>query len=146
MKYIKFKNSKKITLKKFLLDKSISMRAYKDLLKTGIIVNDKPVFKNINLNNEDIVKLAIDEEGLDYEPIKGYLDVVYEDENILIVNKPSNLTVNSKNQVSLSNYIANYFLENDIKAKIRLINRLDMNTSGLCMVAKNKYAQAYYQK
>lgn len=146
MKYIKFKNSKKITLKKFLLDKSISMRAYKDLLKTGIIVNDKPVFKNINLNNKDIVKLAIDEEGLDYEPIKGYLDVVYEDENILVVNKPSNLTVNSKNQVSLSNYIANYFLENDIKAKIRLINRLDMNTSGLCMVAKNKYAQAYYQK
>lgn len=136
MKYIKFKNSKKITLKKFLLGKSISMRAYKALLKTGILVNDKPVFKNINLNNEDIVKLAVDEEALDYEPIKAYLDVVYEDENILVVNKPSNLTVNSKNQVSLSNYIANYFLENDIKAKIRLINRLDMNTSGLCMVEK----------
>lgn len=146
MKYIKFKNSKKITLKKFLLGKSISMRAYKALIKTGILVNDKPVFKNINLNNEDIVKLGIDEEALDYEPIKGCLDVVYEDENILVVNKPSNLTVNSKNQVSLSNYIANYFLENDIKSKIRLINRLDMNTSGLCMVAKNKYAQAYYQK
>ena len=56
MKYIKFKNSKKTTLKKFLLGKSISMRAYKALLKTGILVNDKPVFKNINLNNEDIVK------------------------------------------------------------------------------------------
>lgn len=85
------------------------MRAYKALIKTGILVNDKPVFKNINLNNEDIVKLGIDEEALDYEPIKGCLDVVYEDENILVVNKPSNLTVNSKNQVSLSNYIANYF-------------------------------------
>lgn len=146
MKYIKFKNSNKITLKKFLKEKSISMRAYQELLKTGVLVNDKKIYENITLNKGYIIKIIINDENIDYEPIKGNLDIVYEDFNILIINKPSNLTVNSKNQVSFANFIAYYFKDNNIKAKIRFVNRLDMNTSGLCMIAKNKYAQAYYQK
>lgn len=146
MKYIKFINSTKIFLKKFLKEKSISIRAYQDLIKNGILVNEKLVFKNIALNKGDIIKIRIEEENIDYEPIKGNLIVAYEDDNLLVVNKPSDITVNSKNQVSLANYIAYYYQENNIKAKIRLISRLDMNTSGLMMVAKNKYAQAYYQK
>lgn len=146
MKYIKFKNSKKIFLKKFLKEKSISMRAYQELIKGGIFVNDEPTFKNIALKEGDTIKIFIEDENLDYKPIKGNLKIVYEDDNLLVVNKPSGLTVNSNNQVSLANYLAYYFKENNIKAKIRLISRLDMNTSGLMMVAKNKYAQAYYQK
>lgn len=146
MKYIKFINLKKISLKNFLKEKSISMRAYQELVKSGILVNDKLVFKNIDLKVGDIIKIRVEEENLDYEPIKGNLKIVYEDDNLLVINKPSGLTVNSKNQVSLANYLAYYFKENNIKAKIRLVSRLDMNTSGLMMVAKNKYAQAYYQK
>lgn len=146
MKYIKFKNSKKISLKKFLKEKSISMRAYQELIKGGIFVNDEPTFKNIALKEGDTIKIFIEDENLDYNPIEGDLKIVYEDDNLLVVNKPSGLTVNSNNQVSLANYLAYYFKENNIKAKIRLISRLDMNTSGLMMVAKNKYAQAYYQK
>lgn len=146
MKYIKFINSKKISLKKFLKEKSISMRAYQELIKKGILVDNEKVYKNISLNERTVVKIPVKDESLDYEPIAGDLDIIYEDENILVVNKVSGLTVNSKNQVSLANFIAYYFKENQIKAKIRLINRLDMDTSGLMMVAKNKYAQAYYQK
>ncbi|WP_311480358.1 RluA family pseudouridine synthase [uncultured Anaerococcus sp.] len=146
MKYIKFKNSKKISLKKFLKEKSISMRAYQELIKGGIFVNDEPTFKNIALKEGDTIKIFIEDENLDYKPIEGDLKIVYEDDNLLVVNKPSGLTVNSNNQVSLANYLAYYYQENNIKAKIRLISRLDMNTSGLMMVAKNKYAQAYYQK
>lgn len=146
MKYIKFINSEKISLKKFLKEKSISMRAYQDLIKDGIIVNNDIVYKNFRLSEGDVIKLPIDEENIDYDPIKGDIRLVYEDENLLVTNKPSGLTVNSQNQVSLANYLAYYFQKNNIKAKIRLISRLDMNTSGLMMVAKNKYAQAYYQK
>lgn len=146
MKYIKFINNGENTLKKFLKEKNISKRSYKELLKSGILINDKLVYKNISLKNKDLVKIKIDEENLDYKPINGNIDIIYEDDNVLIVNKPFNLTVNSKNQVSLSNFLAYYFKENNIKAKVRLINRLDMNTSGLLMVAKNKFAQAYYQK
>ena len=147
MNYIKFVNYlNNISLKKFLKENSISMRAYKELIKEGILVNDRLVYKNINLYENDEIKISIIDEAYDYEPVKGGIDIVYEDDNILVVNKSYGITVNSNNQVSLANHIAYYFKENDIKTKIRLINRLDMNTSGLMMVAKNKYAQAYYQK
>lgn len=146
MKYIIFKNLEKIYLKKFLIKHSISARSYSDLIKKGILVNDKAVFNNVQLIDGDIIKIKIEQEEIDYMPIKGDIDIVYEDENIIVLNKPSGLTVNSKNQISLSNYLAYYFQKSNIKAKIRLINRLDMNTSGLMMVAKNKYAQAFYQK
>lgn len=147
MNYIKFINYlNNITLKKFLKENSISMRAYKELIKEGILVNDRLVYKNINLYENDEIKISIIDEAYDYEPVKGEINIVYEDDNILVVNKSYGITVNSNNQVSLANNIAYYFKENNIKTKIRLINRLDMNTSGLMMVAKNKYAQAYYQK
>ncbi|WP_311481891.1 RluA family pseudouridine synthase [uncultured Anaerococcus sp.] len=146
MKYIKIKNNKKISLKKFLKENYISMRAYQELLKNGIYLNDKLLFKNVDLVAGDVVKIKIEEENLDYEPIKGNLDVIFENDNILVINKPSGITVNSKNQINLSNFIAYYFHESNIKAKIRLVNRLDMNTSGLMMIAKNKYTHAYYQK
>lgn len=146
MNYIKFVNLNKISLKKFLKEKSISMRAYKDLMKDGIFVNDNLVYRNIDIKKNDIVKIMIAEEDYDYKPIKGLLDIVYEDDNLLVINKDYGITVNSNNQVSLANHLAYYFKESGIKAKIRLVNRLDMNTSGLIMIAKNKYAQAYYQK
>lgn len=147
MNYIKFVNNlNKVTLKKYLKDNNLSKRAYQDLIKDGILVNGKMVSSNINLKKDDIIKIKIFEEDYDYEPIRGNLDIVYEDENLLVISKDYGITVNSNNQVSLANHIAYYFKENNIKAKIRLINRLDMNTSGLMMVAKNKYAQAYYQK
>lgn len=147
MNYIKFVNNlEKISLKRFLKENYISMRAYQDLIRDGIIVNDKSLNKNISLKKGDFVKILVNEEDYDYEPIEGKLDIVYEDDNILVINKDYGITVNSNNQVSLANNIAYYFKEQNISAKIRLINRLDMNTSGLMMVAKNKYAQAYYQK
>lgn len=146
MNYIKFVSLNKISLKKFLKEKSISIRAYKELIKDGILINDDLVYKNTDIKENDIVKIKIAEEDYDYKPVKGPLDIVYEDDNLLVINKDYGITVNSNNQISLANHIAYYFKESEIKTKIRLINRLDMNTSGLIMIAKNKYSQAYYQK
>lgn len=133
-------------IKSFLKKSYISKRATDRLCKNGILVNGKLSTGNIDLKVGDLVEIPIDYEDIDYEPIKGYLDVLYEDDQIIIINKPSGLTMNSKNQVNLSNYIAYYFKEHEIKRKVRLINRLDMNTSGIMLIAKNKYAQSYYQK
>ena len=146
MKYIEFINKDIKTLKIFLKSVRISKRAIDNLFKIGIKVNDKIVYKNVDLIANEKIEIPIQEENLDYKPIKVKLEILYEDENVLILNKEANLTVNSKNQVNLANYIANYFLKNDISSKIRFINRLDRDTSGIIMIAKNKYAQAYYQK
>lgn len=134
------------SLKNFLKDSYISKRASNKLIKNGILINKKISTGNKKLKNGDIVEVPIEDEKLDYEPIKGDLDILYEDEQIIIINKASGITMNSRNQVNLSNIIAFYFKENNIQRKVRLINRLDMNTSGIMLIAKNKYAQSYYQK
>lgn len=146
MNYISFKINKDIKVKKFLEKNDFSKRAISDILKTGYIVDGIATSKNQDLKTGDILKIPIEDEDLDYDPIKADLDIVYEDCHIIVVDKASNLTVNSKGQESLANHLAYYFKENNIKSKIRLVNRLDMNTSGLLMVAKNPYSFAYYQR
>lgn len=145
MNSINFKINEKITTKKFLLENNFSKRAIKEIFENGYFVNDDKVNKNFDLNINDSLIIPIEDEKIDYDKVKGELEIVYEDQNILVVNKAYNLTVNSKGQISLANYLAYYFSENNIKSKVRLVNRLDMNTSGLLMVAKNPYSMAYYQ-
>ncbi|MDU3199424.1 MAG: RluA family pseudouridine synthase, partial [Anaerococcus hydrogenalis] len=146
MRNIEFKVNEYIKLNQFMKNKNISNRAYRKIIKDSILLNDKKIRKNINLKPEDVIKIIIKNENLNYEPVNKKIKILYEDDDILAVEKPHKLTVNSKNQENLSNYIAYYFKENNIKSQIRLINRLDMNTSGIMLVAKNPYAQAYYQK
>ena len=74
------------------------------------------------------------------------LHILYEDEDLLILDKPAGLTVNSKGQVSLANGVAHYFKENGIKRKIRFLNRLDRDTTGCIVVAKSGLAQSLYQQ
>lgn len=146
MDKIEFQAKKNIKLKKFLLEKNISSRAYRRIIKNSILVNNKKIQNNINLKPKDKVEILIKDEKLNYDPINKNIEILYEDEDILAVNKPKNLTVNSKKKENLANYLAYYFKKNNIKAQVRFINRLDMNTSGIMLVAKNPYAQAYYQK
>lgn len=84
-------------------------------------------------------------ERIDHEPIEMPLTIAYEDEDILIVDKPSGITMNSKNQVSLANGVAHYFKIRKIYGKVRFLNRLDRDTSGLVVVAKHGLAQHFYQ-
>ncbi|WP_049691079.1 RluA family pseudouridine synthase [Anaerococcus jeddahensis] len=146
MRSIEFKVDKNVKLKKFLLSKHISNRAYRKIIKDSVLLNDKKIRNNIDLSVNDILKIIIEDENLNYVPIDKEIKILYEDEDILAVEKDANLTVNSKGQENLSNYIANYFKNNNIKSQVRLINRLDMNTSGIMLIAKNPFAQAYYQE
>lgn len=146
MKYIKYEVHENTSVRQFLKAKNFSKRIIEDILKTGYILNGKKQRKSLNLKKSDELKIIIEDERVDYEPIKGDINIVYEDDNSLVISKEANITVNSKNQISLSNYIANYFIDSGQESKIRLVNRLDMDTSGLMLIAKNKYSHAYYQK
>lgn len=146
MKYIKYEVYENTSVRQFLRAKNYSKKSIEDILKTGYLLNGKKKRKSLNLKKRDELKIIIEDEKIDYDPIKGTLSIVYEDEHSLVVSKDSNITVNSKNQTSLSNYIAYYFKESNQETKIRLVNRLDMNTSGLMLIAKNKFAHAFYQK
>jgi len=72
------------------------------------------------------------------------LDILYEDDGMLIVNKPPFIPVHPSMEHyedSLSNGVKYYFNSINLKRKIRPVNRLDKNTSGIVIFAKNEYIQ-----
>ena len=132
------------TLEDFLLEQDISSRLFRRVYKSkNIFVNGILKNKNEILNIDDIVSIIIEDEIDNTLPQNIPLDIIYEDMDILALNKPPFIVVHptkSHQENTLSNGIAYYFKENNIKRKIRLVNRLDMNTSGILLVAKSSFA------
>lgn len=98
------------------------------------------------ISEGDEIWIAMAKEKIDYEPIEMDLHILYEDDDLLVVDKPAGVTVNSKDQVSLANGLAYYFKENGIKRKVRFLNRLDRDTTGCIVIAKSGLAQSLYQQ
>jgi 23S rRNA pseudouridine1911/1915/1917 synthase len=77
-------------------------------------------------------------------PVQIKLNIVYEDEYLLIINKPPFIPVHpscNHYENSLSNGVKYYFNSINLKRKIRPVNRLDKDTSGLAIFAKHEYIQ-----
>ena len=98
------------------------------------------------ISEGDEIWIAMAKEKIDYEPIEMNLHILYEDDDLLIVDKLAGVTVNSKDQVSLANGVAYYFKEHGIKRKVRFLNRLDRDTTGCIVIAKSGLAQSLYQQ
>ena len=76
------------------------------------------------------------------------LDILYEDELYIIINKPSNMPIHPSMEHytdSLSNGVKAYFDSIHLYKKIRPVNRLDKDTSGIVVFAKNEYAQENFK-
>lgn len=132
-----------LDIEEFLSKNKISGRLFRKLYKTkNIFVNGKFSRKGLKLSKGDIVSIYFEDEEENTEPEEMDLDIIYEDFDFLILNKQPNIVVHltkSHQNNTLSNGIAYYFKKNNIKKKIRFINRLDMDTSGILMVAKNSF-------
>lgn len=94
----------------------------------------------------DIVSINLDfeEENENIVATKMSLDIIFEDDGLLILNKPAGIAVHPSilhYEDSLSNGVKFYFNNIGLKRKIRPVNRLDLNTSGLIIFAKNEYVQ-----
>jgi len=95
-------------------------------------------------NPGDIISVSLPKEKSDFEPEEIAVSVVYEDDDLLIINKQPGYVVHpTKGHPchTMANGIMNYMLNNDKHFKIRFINRLDMDTSGLLAIAKNSHCQ-----
>ena len=78
-----------------------------------------------------------------YQRFEYDLDILYEDEYLLIVNKPANMAVHpscANYESTLSNAVATYLEKQDIYS-IHIVTRLDKNTSGVCIFAKNEHTE-----
>ena len=135
------------TIKDFLLKHGISHRLLLTLKKeNSIYCNEIHVFTNHIIKYMDNIKIDLDyEESSDnIVPTKINLDIIYEDNAFLILNKPSGIPVHPSYNyysTSLSNGVKYYFNKIGLKKKIRPVNRLDKDTSGIVIFAKNEYIQ-----
>ena len=110
---------------------------FKALRQKDIKVNGSRVKENIVVNEDDNIEVYISDEFLLGETLE--LDVVFEDENILVINKPSGISVTEEkdsNSTTLTNIAKDKFGK-----ELEPCHRLDRNTSGLVLFAKNKEAE-----
>ena len=121
----------------------------RSLRNVEVFLNGKQVRLTKKLPSHGNLKVVEKKKGTDIKPIKLPLDIVFEDEDILVVNKePFLLTHPTQKKVdfTLANGVVNHFLEKYGEVRVpRFYNRLDMNTSGLIIIAKNSFAQAFLQ-
>ena len=121
-------------------------------LRLKLINNNSIYLNNVLVDTRKIVsindKLKIDlnykEDNSNIVPFKMNLDIIYEDEGLLIINKPSGIPTHPSIlhfENSLSNGVKYYFNSINLHKKIRPVNRLDLHTSGLIIFAKNEYIQ-----
>ena len=121
----------------------------RSLRNVEVFLNGKQVRLTKKLPSHGNLRIIEKKKGTDIKPIKLPLDIIFEDEDILVVNKePFLLThpTQKKADFTLANGIVNHFLEKYGEVRVpRFYNRLDMNTSGLITIAKNSFAQAFLQ-
>ena len=130
-----------------VLDTKYPRKAMVKLFDEKLIhVNGHKATPHTEVAVDDVIWIAMAKEKIDHEPIAMDLHILYEDDDLLIVDKPAGVTVNSKDQVSLANGIAYYFKDRGIKRKIRFLNRLDRDTTGCIVIAKSGLAQSLYQQ
>ncbi len=91
------------------------------------------------LNCEIIINL---DETINYRAEDGLLDIIYEDDNYLVVNKKRGIIIHDESN-SLANIVASYFIKNNIKAEVRYPSRLDRNTTGVVIFPKNMLIASY---
>ena len=102
------------------------------------------------LNLNDVLEFNLSMfEKVDFEPYDRELDVIYEDEHLLVVNKPKNIIIHpgdEKDNKTLSNMVANYYLKNNKNHSVRYIHRIDKDTTGIVVFTKNILANAIFDK
>lgn len=135
------------TVEKYLMSvKGLSRRLITKIkYSEGIMVNDN-VSRTVDIiKSGDIVSVIMGDEKCLEENLSLDIPIVYDDDDIVVFNKPCGVPVHP----SIRHYndtLGNYFSAVFKGVSFRPVNRLDKDTSGLCVVAKNAFAAAELQK
>ena len=137
-------------------EKKISRTKIKNLIEKGYlkINNLKVLVPSKKVNIKDKIKLEVPElKKLEIKPYKYKLDIIYEDNDVMVINKPAGLVVHPGTgnfDNTLVNALINYDKKNlsSINGELRpgIVHRLDKDTSGVIIVAKNNFAHTHLSK
>ncbi|MDO4289181.1 MAG: RluA family pseudouridine synthase [Eubacterium sp.] len=145
-----------IQVKKALPVKEVLVRRYgyssrllRQIKREGTLtINGRDCWLTDTVENGDEVTITFPEETFDFKAVAGPLDIVYEDDEVLVANKAYDCVTHptkSHQEDTLANYVAWHWQSLGVKSKVRFVNRLDRDTSGLVVIAKNKYVHHYIQ-
>ncbi|MBP1932866.1 RluA family pseudouridine synthase [Ammoniphilus resinae] len=139
-------NESGLTMKSFLRQRKgisrkllVRMKQEQSIFLNGIFTYlDHPITVG------DVITMKMpEEESENIVPEAMKLDIQFEDEDIMVLNKPANQCVHPTllhPNGTLANGVVHYWMEQGFNRKFRAVNRLDKNTTGLLIVAKNQYA------
>ena len=109
-------------------------------LKNHIWINDLPCDMTSRLELDDVLTID-DQKGLDIKPLNVRIDILYEDDNLLIINKPCYCHIhsdgNKNTENTLANMVAAYYVRKGLDMPVRYIHRLDYETTGIIIFAKD---------
>lgn len=129
-----FVNSKNVNISYILKD-------------NDVLIIDLDIYEKEN-ENENQNEKENDKSTFKYKPYDYDLNILYEDDYLLIINKPYNMPVHpslNNSTTTLYNAILNYYIKKNIYfSKIHIVTRLDKDTSGICVIAKHKYIQELF--
>lgn len=140
-KYIITEKFNNVSIDEFLQEFHLGNEKIKQLKKTGsIIVNNEIKDLSYILKSKDELVLSNDETR-DIIPFKSRLDILYEDDYLLIINKPVGVVVHSDGALNTTNTLANmvgsYYERKGYDIPIRYLHRLDCDTSGIIVFCKD---------
>jgi len=149
LSYVVEESQAGFTIERFLKSKGYSRGCLIHLKKTqeGIRRNGIWAYTNDRLEKGDVLETIFIEEkpSENIVPSKIPLDIVYEDEDILVINKSADTPIHpslGNYENSLANGVINYYQKQGESFVFRCINRLDRDTTGLVVIAKNMLAGA----
>lgn len=107
-----------------------------------LFVNGLPVHTDYEVRVGDVITVPMDEPQPEYPAEKGELDIVYEDEYLLAVDKPAGMLIHpsrARNTGTLANYVLGYYESTCQSSAFHPLTRLDRDTFGVVLLAKNAH-------
>lgn len=111
-----------------------------------IFVNGIPQHNDYAVAPEDVITAALDEQTPAYPPEDGALTILYEDGHILAVDKPAGMLIHPSRATmtgTLANRVIAYYQKTGQKSAFHPVTRLDRDTFGVVLLAKNAYVHAF---
>ncbi len=120
-------------------------------LKWGdaIQVNGVPQRTNFPVKPGDVITVRMEEETPEYPAEDGELQILYEDDHLLAVDKPAGMLIHpsrARNEGTLANYVAGYYQKTGQKSAFHPLTRLDRDTFGIVLLAKNAHVHTLLQE
>lgn len=117
--------------------------------KNAFLVNGQPEHTNAVLRPGDAVTAVLDEQPGEFPAEDGPIEILYEDEALLALDKPAGLLVHpsrSRNEGTLANRLAGYYAKTGQRCAVHPVTRLDRDTVGVALFAKNACVQEQFRR